>query len=336
VRGAGSAAAAGALLAAVGLALALAGGRGAAPPAAPGAAPGAAAPAAASREEPPPRAGTPPREDLPASLRGTAVDGDLLLDPGGRFVPGPEALVLFDYFLAATGEEPEERIRSRIVAEIRRRLPPQAAAEAEALLERYLAYRAEAAALFAAESAPADPERRFQLVRELRRKVFGAGLAAALFGEEERVVALDVERRRIARDETLDAGERARRLEALEAQLPEAERSARREARAALELRAAEAALRAAGAGPAEIAAERERRFGPEAAARLAALDLRRAEWDARVAAYRAERDALRARGLEAEESAAALEALRDARFQGPERLRIEALDRIEAGGASR
>jgi lipase chaperone LimK len=265
---------------------------------------------------------------------GTSVAGDLRLDAAGRFAPGPEALLLFDYFLAATGEEPAERIRARILAEIRRRLPAEAAREAEALLERYLAYRDAARERFAGDASLGDVERRFQRVRELRREIFGAGLAAALFGDEERVLAVDIERQRVVQRADLDPAERDRLLAALEEQLPEAERAARREARAALDLREAEAALRAAGAGPAEIEAERERRFGPEAAERLAALDRRRAEWDGRVAAYRAARDALRAEGRDAADYDAALEALRDAHFAGPERVRIEALDRAEAAPA--
>ena len=74
-------------------------------------------------------------------------------------------------------------------------------------------------------------------------------------------------------------------------------------------------------------------RFGPEAAARLAALDARRAAWAARVADYRAERERVDPPGEpdDSEARAAAIAALRDARFTGAERLRIEALDRLEA-----
>jgi lipase chaperone LimK len=275
-----------------------------------------------------------PLPALPPSLAGTQVDGDLRLDAEERFVPGPEALVLFDYFLAAAGEEAPEAIRARLLAELGRRLPPAAAAQAEALLDRYLAYRDAAARLFASDLAHADAERRFQRIRELRREVFGPGLAADLFGAEEAVLAVDLARRRVAAEAELAPEERARRLAALEAELPEAERRARAELRAALDLRAAEAELRAAGAGEAAIAAERERRFGPEAAGRLADLDRRRAAWDERVAAYRAERDALRARGLDRGREAEAIAALRAERFRGPERARVEALERIEARAA--
>lgn len=331
----GRAAAAGAALAlGVGLALAIARERQAAPVPAAGPAPPPSAVTTAPPEPTEPAAA--PLPPLPASLAGTTVDGDLRLDAAGRFVPGPEALVLFDYFLSATGEEPDELIRARIVAEIRRRLPPDAAREAEALLDRYLAYREAAREMaFAGDFGHADLERRLQLVRELRRARFGAELAEALFGEEERVIAIDLERRRVLQREDLEPEERARRLAALEEELPEPVREARREALAAIELRAAEAELRAAGASEADIHAERERRFGPEAAARLAALDERRARWNERLAAYRRERDALRAQGLPDDAYTEALRALREAHFEGPERLRVEALDRIEDGTAA-
>ena len=218
-------------------------------------------------------------------------------------------------------------IRARIVAEIRARLPASAVAGAEAFFASYLGYRAAAEALFATEPASEDLERRFQRIREIRREAFGAGVAADLFAEEEHVTEVDLARRRVAQDASLSREERERRLAALEAELPEAERAARAEVRQAVDLRAAEAALRAAGAGDAEIRAERERRVGPDAAARLAELDVERAEWSARVESWRAERDALRTRGA----TDAELAALRDERFTAPERLRLDALERREA-----
>lgn len=325
-RGRAAAAAAALLAIGIGLALALAGERQAAPVSS--TAPPPATPLAPVAPEPTPGHAAP----LPDSLAGTSVDGDLRLDAQGRFVPGPEALVLFDYFLSATGEEPEERIHARIVAEIRRRLPPDAARDAATLFDRYLGYRSAARPLFADDRpASTDVERRFQRIRELRREILGAELAAALFGEEERVVAIDLERQRVLQQQGLDPAERERRLAGLDAELPESVRAARQEAMAALDLRAAEEALRAAGAGPAAIQAERERRFGSEAAERLAALDRSRSEWNERIAAHRSDRDALRAQDLPEDAYTAAVSELRSARFSETERLRVEALDRMEA-----
>jgi lipase chaperone LimK len=282
-----------------------------------------------------PVAPTPEPAPLPGSLAGSEPDGGLVRGADGRFVPTRDALDLFDYFLAASGEEPDARIRSRIEAAIAARLDDPA--PALELLDRHLAYRAEARELFADEFAATLPlERRLQRIRELRRAHFGDELADALFAAEEEGWRVDVERLRVLHDPALAEHERAARLAALEAELPEPVLEARAAATAALSLRRDEARLRAEGATDAELDALREARFGPEAATRLAALDRARAEWDARVAAYRAERERVAAEEPDdAEARAAALAALRDARFSGAERLRIEALDRLEASRAS-
>ena len=204
------------------------------------------------------------------------------------------------------------------------------------LLNRYLGYRAEARALFAEENAAALPlERRLQRIRELRRAHFG-DLAEALFAEEEERWRADIERLQVMHDPALADEERAARLAALDAELPESVREARDAATAASSLRRDEARLRAEGASDAEIGALREARFGREAAERLAALDQARAAWHERVSAYRAERD--RVAALEPDDAvarAAAIAALREAHFHGAERLRIEALDRLEAQTAA-
>lgn len=279
-------------------------------------------------------ASTPPAlPEPPASLRSTEVDGELRLDAAGHFVPGPEALVVFDYFLSTTGEEPGETIRARIEAHIRSTLPSVAAAQAEALLDAYLRYREQMRALTTSGSPPADMERRLQWIREERRRAFGPELAETLFGEEERVVSLDLERRAVITDASLSREEKARRLEEIESRLPERVREVRRRASAPARVGHQIEALRAAGAGDAEVFAARARELGPEAAERLAALDRENAVWQARIAAYRAER--LRILGdaaLTDAERAARLEALRDAGFDAQERLRVQALDEAAAG----
>ena len=87
-----------------------------------------------------------------------------------------------------------------------------------------------------------------------------------------------------------------------------------------------------AGTGPEDIQGLRERFAGPEAATRLAALDRRRAEWSARVEAFRGERSRIAGDGaLTAAERAAATERLLAESFTPTERLRVEALDRVAA-----
>src|SRR5262245_27547684 len=128
-----------------------------------------------------PRPEAPRLAPLPASLRGTEVDGEIVADAGGRLVVTRETRVFFDYFLSASGEEPPELLKARIVAAIEARIPARAAVDAVTLLERYLLYRERARAISAV-----DPEIRLRHLRDLRRETFGPAAAEALFGEEER------------------------------------------------------------------------------------------------------------------------------------------------------
>lgn len=267
-------------------------------------------PAAAPRDPGPVGAGVP--SDLPRSLRDSEPDGALALDRDGRLIVSAELRRFFDYFLSATGEEPDAAIRARIAAEIERRLPRAAADEALALLQRHLEYRARAAALGRADSA--DLETRLLELHELRSEIFGAEIAAALFEQEEAAQRAALAERRILLDPRLSADEKARALVELESRLPPAEREARAELRAELDHRRDERELRAAGVSDAELRALRVQRFGEAAAERLDALDRERAEWQARVAAYREA-----AARLDARERSALLERS----FTPEERLRI-------------
>jgi lipase chaperone LimK len=297
-------------------------------------------PSAATPAEPAPAAAPAPEAGPalpppPASLRDTEPDGALVLGPDGRFVPTPSALAFFDYWLSASGEEPPAAIRARIVAAIGARLPAAAAPDAVALLDRYLGFR-EAVRALASDpelAASGDLERRLQWIGELRREHFGAALAETLFGAQEQEWRVAIALRRLAADPTLTPEERARRRVALEAELPEAARRAREQARAPLALREEEAALRAAGGDEGDVQALREARFGPEAAARLAALDERRAAWQGRLDAWREERARLLADpALDEAARAEAVEAARAARFEPSEQLRVRALEAAEPG----
>ena len=303
-------------------------------------APERAAPAEAERAVPAQRPAKPGAEAtagaLPASLAGSQVDGALLADASGRFVPTPSALHLFDYFLSATGEEGPAAIRARIEREIERQLPTSARAGARALLDGHLAFRQAARALHAGGLDAADLDTRHQRLRELRREHYGAATAHALFGEEEQVDRVALALRRVEQDPGLSDEQRAARREALIEELPPAVREAHRQATLPLDLARREDALRAEGASPGQVRALREALVGQEAADRLAALDAQRARWNERVAAWRLARDAL-LRDAESEPARLAedLERLRAEHFAQAELARVRALDRMDgAAGA--
>ena len=268
---------------------------------------------------------------LPASLEGPEADGAVTADAAGHLVVDLELRRLFDHFLIASGEEPLSTIRARIVAALRARLPATAAGEAIAILDRYLAYRDAARTLV----PPTDPAAGLDQVHDLRARMFTPDVARAFFADEEAATYAALARRAVQLDPGLSPDERDRRLAALDAQLPAAVREARAAATAPIDELAREQAMRAAGASDQQIAAARTAALGADAAARLAELDRSRADWDARLARFRAARAALLADPqLDDAERGRRIVALLDSSFSAAERIRVEALDRIAAHAA--
>jgi len=209
----------------------------------------------------------------PLSLMGTRVDGDLVA-AGGALVAGPEAVRLFDYFLAALGETDMDGVRALVAAEARRRVPGQEAAVG-ALFERYVGYL-EGAALVG-RSAPAGTPLRGYLDRleALQVERFGAAAAARLFGDDNALARVIVEEAELG-VRHLAAAELDAHVAAIEARLPPRLRAARERVRAPARVRAEVEELRRRGAGTDQIWALRAHSFGADAADRLAALDQQR------------------------------------------------------------
>lgn len=266
----------------------------------------------------------------PRSLRGTRIDGDLELDPLGHFRASVNARRLFDYHLTATGEASLDDIRARIVAVVDRRLPPAAARDAVDLLDRYLLYRERARQLADAGLGDDDYHARFAAIWALRREVLGMADAEALFGEEEAYDRLALERARIMSNPFLSDEDRAAQLPVVDAAMPEPLRAARDAATMPMRLGAAEQAVHEAGGSAADVEALRTEVAGAEAAQRLAALDAERAAWQTRVDEFRAARTAIEDDGSRSsDDRARAVAALLAERFTPPERVRLEALDRL-------
>ncbi len=252
----------------------------------------------------------------PSSLAGTEVDGELAVDGAGNLVVSEEVRRFFDYFLAATGEEPNETIRARIEAALDARLPARAAAQGRELLARYLAYREATRGL----RADGDLEARMLAVRALRRDRLGADAAEKLFASADAADDAALARRRVLAETQAGSAERERGLAQVEARMPEALRAAEAEASAPLAAMRREDDLRASGAGEDEIRAARVTAFGPDGAARLGALDRERAAFRARVEAFLARRAS-----LSPDEARRLLEQT----FTPEERVRVDALDRL-------
>jgi lipase chaperone LimK len=273
-------------------------------------------------------------EQLPRSLEGTDVDGGAEADAAGHLKPDFALRRLFDYFLSTVGEEPLPRVRDRLQAWLRSKLPPPAAREAMNLLDRYLAYqqaRGElgqgAAGSGAAEAAPELLQQRFDALRVLRQQHFSPAEAAAFFGDEEAEDRYTLQRLAVLRDATLSPADKAQRLKQLAASLPPALQAAMTVEDKVRDLNAVTQAWREKGGTAQELREARVQLVGAEAADRLEALDQRRAQWGQRLEAYRARRAALQAdASLSAQQREQALAQLRGESFTQQEFLRLDAL----------
>ncbi|GHG63020.1 hypothetical protein GCM10012319_02230 [Comamonas sp. KCTC 72670] len=313
--------------------------------------PGPAVTTASPTSAPPPRSGvavprTPPPAPgavdaeaplppMPHSLQDTEEDGAVRVDASGHLVVTPDLRRLFDYYLSATGEEDLSVIRARILASLRAKdLPASAMDEAVRLLDDYLAYR-DAARTFAANQRGAEQDlgARLESLKELRREHLGPW-ADGLFGEEEQVDAVAVERMKLEKDTALTPEERARRLAELDDKLPDTYRASRDEALRPLQQQAVERELQESGATAEDLRQHRLATVGPEATERLEAMDREEADWKRRLTDFRARREALRQSEQDPTARQAAVQRLLFDTFSPEERLRVEALDAIDAANA--
>lgn len=238
-------------------------------------------------------------EALPTSLQGTELDGEARADGQGRLVVDRRLRDLFDYFLSLVGEEPLPRIQARLAAYLQAQLPPAAAQQALALLDRYIRYgeaRGQLGQSLGSVAAPqADgrlsPEalaERLQAMRDLQQQYFSDEERQAFFGDDEAEDRYTVARVAVWQDTQLNALQKAQRLRDLQQTLPVHLQQRLTAADAVTDLRALHADWQARGGTPEELRAARVALVGEAAADRLEALDAQRAAWAQRVNDYRA------------------------------------------------
>lgn len=269
-------------------------------------------------------------EQLPPSLQGVEVPDELVVDAQGRLVLNEALRRVFDHFLAAQGEEPALDTVARLRAWLTHRLPAPAAARALSVLGSYLAYQDALRDLPAAQ-APADAagdvadvRQRLAQVRGLRSQHMDNETVQAFFADEDALADHRLMRMAVLRDQNLSPQERADRLREARERLSPAQRAQMDVLTQVEDLQVATQALQARGGSEAELRGLRESIVGEEAAQRLEALDRSRAQWQTRVAAFRAERDALMAdASLSEPQRQARLQAMVARDFSPAEALRL-------------
>jgi len=251
------------------------------------------------------------------SLRDTAVDGEISLNPDGSVRLNLELRRMFDYYLARAGELPGAQLIVWIEAQLDANYPPAVASQLKSLLAQYRNYlrvlNAETPRLEAL-----TPRLRLQALAELRKRVLGLAMADAFFANEHAWDTFTQDRLELARDNSITAAVRAQREQELLQRLPRELAQSYAEQKALdsklnVDLPAAESARFAV----------RERLFGSEAAGRFAALDQNQAAFEGRVRSY------LDAREKQQALSDAARAQLRTQYFDANEAARVAALEAI-------
>ena len=251
------------------------------------------------------------------SLRDTAVDGEVSLNPDGSVRLNLELRRLFDYYLSRAGEMPNAQLLVWIEAQFDASYAPAVAAQLKVLLAQYRNYlRALNAETPRLESL--TPRLRLQALAELRTRTLGQAMADAFFASEQAWDSFTQDRLELARDNSISPELRAQREQELLQRLPPAM------AQSYSEQKTLDSKLNVAlPAAEAERFAARERLFGTEAAGRFATLDQNQAAFEGRVRSY------LTAREQQHALSDAARAQLRTQYFDTNEAARVAALEAI-------
>lgn len=189
-------------------------------------------------------------------LQGTMVDGGLTQDANGDLILNLQVRDLFDYFLSAVGDVSPEDAIAEIRAYAYSHVDEKAAAQTMALLETYLHFKADVAALME-QSIPPEAQRdesqvlanlRYGLnqISALRGQYFTADARDAFFADEEAYATFTIDSLSIQQSD-LSNTEKANLLAAAEAKLPEHLRNVRESMLNAVERSAEQQALLQAG-----------------------------------------------------------------------------------------
>lgn len=280
-------------------------------------------------------------EHLPRSLEGTEVDGELEVDARGHLKVTNGVRHVFDYFLSVLGEEPLAVIVARLHAYFADRLPPAAAAEADKLLADYLAYKQALVAIDApttsADHVDIDAVRaRMAQVKDLRGQYLSPDASTAFYGDDDAYDQYSLGRYAVLQDKSLTPPQQAQQLAALEDTLPPSLQESMKTINQYNNLEQLTSDWQQSGGSPAELRQIRENLVGAAAADRLEALDAQRADWNARMNAWFAERAAILGNaGMSAQDRAQAVDAQRAQRFSSDEIVRVQALESIHDGAGA-
>lgn len=275
-------------------------------------------------------------EDIPRSLEGTDVDGEIIIDENKQLVVTNGLRRLFDYFLTTQGEEDLATIIARVEAYVTHRVPEPARSQVIGLFHQYLAYLQATANITQAGGKPAhmldlDAVRlQKQQLTDLRKEYFNDKTITAFWGDETQYDNYSLSLLDIDRNKSLTAEQKAEAREKLIDELPDGHMKTQiLEQKKFHTLVEETRRLKASGASPAQIRKLRVDLYGAEAADRLETLDAERATWQSRVQQYLDQRKTILAGDQTEAEKQVQVNELRYRMFTETEQKRLTAYEEI-------
>lgn len=275
-------------------------------------------------------------EQLPRSLQGTEVDGEIIIDEQQRLVVTEGLRRLFDYFLSALGEEDEATITARIGRYIHHRTPEPAASQAMALFNQYVKYlkalsqidqRYGNLQLRATKNGQIDLNLMTQSqqdIKALRQQYFDVATVTAFFGVEDDYNDYSMAMLDIEQNSGLSAAQKSVAKEAYISRMPNSpikETLTEQTNLATLFERTAQ--MKAVGASPEALYNMRSELVGEAAATRLAAIDTEDADFDQRFVQYQAQKQQLISDSGDNTQTRAQIDQLEKQLFSDTERKRL-------------
>lgn len=275
-------------------------------------------------------------ERMPRSLQGTDVDGEIIIDDNKQLVVTEGLRRLFDYFLSAMGEEDEATIVSRVEAYIRHHTPEPAASAAIEIFHQYMTYLKELDGLQdnygnlqmqATQAGELDLNliaQRRQDVHRIRQQLFDETTIQAFFGGEDAYEDYSTAMVRIEQNDSLSAAQKKAGREDYISRLPEGviKQNFQKQANFG-ELTQRTEQMKAKGASKEELFVMRRELVGEAAATRLAQVDTKDANFDARFNQYQTKRQALISNAGSETKAQAQIDQLERSQFSDTERKRL-------------
>ena len=275
-------------------------------------------------------------ENLPRSLQGTEVDGEIIIDENKQLVVTEGLRRLFDYFLSALGEEDEAVIYARVESYIRSHTPEPAASQAMKIFDQYIAYLKAIPAiekrygnlqLQATKNGELDLSvvaQQQQDVAKLRQQYFNKNTITAFFGAEDAYDDYSIAMVKINQDKQMSDAQKEAAKQDYISRMPDNATKANIAQQANLnELITRTEQMQAKGATAEELYNMRRELVGAPAAARLAQVDQQDAHFAQRFKQYQTQKQQLLSQNADKVQAQTQIHQIEQQLFNDMERKRL-------------